>query len=112
MAQTTTIILIPETSQTSNVTITGETVPAASYYLGNRNLQTLTWILSDVTANISIEATLAESPAGIDWFQVYSITANTLSETNYYNIHGNFVWMRAIVHEFSNGVIQSIKISY
>jgi hypothetical protein len=112
MAQTTTIILIPETAYSSGNVVIGDAVPAASYYLGNKNLQTLTWILSEVTANISIEATLAESPSDVDWFQVYSITANTLTQTNYHNIQGNFVWMRAIVNEFSNGVIQSIKISY
>lgn len=112
MAQTTTIILLSETPQTSGHPVTGENVPAASYYLGNSNLQTLTWIFSDVTANVSFEATLAESPAEHDWFQVYSINASTLSTTDYYNLHGNFVWLRVVVTNFTNGIIQSIKVSY
>ena len=112
MAQTTTIILLPQTPQTSGVPVTGETVPAASYYLGNKNLQTLTWILADVTADISFEATLAESPVEQDWFQVYSLSTATLTATDYYNLLGNFVWLRVVVTNFSNGIIQSIKVSY
>lgn len=112
MAQTTTIILLPQTPQTSGEPVIGELIPAASYYLGNKNLQTLTWILADVTADISFEATLAESPADQDWFQVHSISATTLTATDYYNLQGNFVWLRAVVTNFSNGIIQSIKVSY
>ena len=112
MAQTTTLILLPQTPQTSGVPITGERVPAASYYLGNSNLQTLTWILADVSAYISFEATLAESPSADDWFEVHSISATTFTTTDYYNLQGNFVWLRVIVTDFSNGIIQSIKVSY
>ncbi|MFY8212026.1 MAG: hypothetical protein ACOVLB_05110 [Candidatus Nanopelagicus sp.] len=112
MAQTTTLILLPQTPQTSGVPVTGGRVPAASYYLGNSNLQTLTWILAEVTADISFEATLAESPTADDWFEVHSFGTATLTSTNYYNLSGNFVWLRVVVTNFTYGIIQSIKVSY
>ena len=113
MSQATTLTLLPQTPYTAPTTaITGAKQPAAAYYLGNKNLQTLTWTLAEVSATITVQATLAENPIGTDWFDVFSITAETLSETNYENIRGNFVWIRAVVANFSTGIIQSVKISY
>jgi hypothetical protein len=86
---------------------------AASYNLGSKDWQTVTWNLTGVTALIAIQATLAESPEETDWFTVYNISAvNGLNQVSYANIQGNFVYMRAVVSGFTAGVIQNVKVSY
>ena len=43
MAQATTLELLPQTAFSGQATVTGNVVPAAAYYLGYQDLQTLTW---------------------------------------------------------------------
>jgi hypothetical protein len=128
MPQTTTLILLPQTSYLNPgngapYTVTGNSQPAAAYYLGNQNLQTVNINLSNCSGNIVLEATLASSPTETDWFKVYELVANTSSPVNtdpyvnsnasiYTNITGNFVYMRAKVEDFDNGTVQFVKLSY
>ena len=122
MSESTILILLPQTTYngggTANVyTVTGNTQPAAAYYLGNRDLQTISYSFSDVTGNLAIEATLASSPTSGDWFTVYELEADNNSNTNstltsYQNITGNFVYIRAKIKDFANGVVQYVKITY
>ena len=122
MSQTSTLILLPQTTYdgggTANVyTVTGNTQPAAAYYLGNQDLQTISYSFTNVTGNLEIEATLASSPTSGDWFKVYEVEADNNSNTNstltsYQNITGNFVYIRAKVADFANGVVQYVKLTY
>ena len=128
MAQGTTLILFPETSYVNPgngapYTLTGNSQPAAAYYLGNRDLQTVNTKLSSVTGNIVVEASLATSPTSNDWFQVYQLVANANAPANtttqiasnasvYTNIEGNFVYMRAKIVDFKGGTVQFVKLSY
>jgi len=128
MSQATTLILMPELSYVNPgngqpYTVTGNSQPAAAYYLGNRDLQTVNLNLRQVTGNIVIEASLATSPTDSEWFKVYELEANANATPNsapqlasnaavYTNIEGNFVHMRAKVEGFSNGTVQYIKLSY
>lgn len=117
MAQATTLFLLSQLSY-NDPTISGNYYEgprqqAASYYMGNKDWQTVTWNLTGVTALISIQATLAETPQESDWFTVYNISAtNGLSQVSFTNIQGNFVYMRAVISNFTLGVIQNIKVSY
>jgi hypothetical protein len=122
MSQSTILQLLPQTAYVNDGTadpynVTGNTQPAAAYYLGNQDLQTLSFSFTEVTGNLVIEATLANPPADSDWFKVYEISANNQSNTNanlnsYTNISGNFVNMRAKIVDFNNGTVQFVKISY
>lgn len=128
MSQTTTLILLPQTAYINPgngapYTVTGNSYPAAAYYLGNRDLQTVNFRLTNCTANIVIEATLASQPIDADWFKVYELEANANAVTNsepqlasnasmYTNIEGNFVYMRAKVEDFQGGGVNYIKLSY
>lgn len=128
MAQSSTLILMPETaydgSGTANIyTVIGNEQPAAAYYLGNRDLQTVNLKLTNVTGNIIIEASLASTPSSSDWFTVYTLEANINAAGNsapllasnaasYTNIEGNFVYLRAKIEDFANGVVNYIKLSY
>jgi hypothetical protein len=128
MSQATTLILLPETSYVNAgngapYTVTGNTNPAAAYYLGNKDLQTVAIKLTEVTGNIVIEASLATQPSSTDWFKVYELEANANAPSNsapqlasnasvYTNIEGNFVYMRAKIVDFNNGSLHYVKLSY
>jgi hypothetical protein len=128
MSQATTLILLPETSYVNlgngaPYTVTGNSQPAAAYYLGNRDLQTINTKLSNCTGNIVIEASLATTPTSSDWFKVYELEANANATSNsapqlasnasvYTNIQGNFVYMRAKVVDFQGGTVEHVKLSY
>jgi hypothetical protein len=128
MSQATTLILLPETSYVNPgngapYTVTGNSQPAAAYYLGNRDLQTVNTKLSNCTGNIVIEASLATTPTSSDWFKVYELVANANATSNsapqlasnasvYTNIQGNFVYMRAKVVDLRGGTVEHVKLSY
>lgn len=128
MSQSTTLILFPQTAYINPgngapYTVTSNSQPAAAYYLGNRDLQTVNISLTNCTGNIVIEATLAASPADIDWFRVFELEANANAVANsapqiasnarmYTNIDGNFVYMRAKVEDFQGGGVNFVKLSY
>jgi hypothetical protein len=128
MSQSTTLILFPQTAYINPgngapYTVTSNSQPAAAYYLGNRDLQTVNISLTNCTGNIVIEATLAAAPGEIDWFRVFELTANANAVANsapqiasnarmYTNIDGNFVYMRAKVEDFQGGGVNFVKLSY
>lgn len=128
MSQTTTLILLPETTyvnpgNSSPYTVTGNSYPAAAYYLGNKDLQTVNMKVTNCTGNIVIEASLATTPNSNDWFQVHKLVANANATPNsapqlasnasvYTNINGNFVFMRAKIENFQGGTVQFVKLSY
>jgi hypothetical protein len=116
MAQATTLSLLSQLSYNDGSVVgngfTGQRQQAASFYLGNKDLQTVTWSLTGVSATIIIQATLAENPTDNDWFTVYNLVASNLSQMSFTNIQGNFVYVRAVVQNFTTGVIQNIKVSY
>jgi hypothetical protein len=111
MSQTTTLVLLPQTVHNDG-TVTGTARQAASYYLGNRDLQTINWSVSDLKGSLHIQASLATSPSETDWFPVFDVTYDTESAISYTNLSGNFVWVRAVMTEFSLGVVQYVKMSY
>jgi hypothetical protein len=128
MSQTTTLILLPQTAyvnpgNSQPYTVVGNTYPAAAYYLGNKDLQTVNMKVTQFTGNIVIEASLATTPSSNDWFQVHKLIANANATPNtapeiasnastYTNITGNFVFMRAKIENFQSGGVQFVKLSY
>lgn len=118
MAQTTTVLLLTQRAHPgASGTVfeyTGDRQQAASYTLANRRQQTLTWAISDTpqtwSGDITIQATLITDPQETDWFDVYSIDTN--NKTGFYNIVGNFVWLRAVVTDWTNGTISQVTASY
>jgi hypothetical protein len=128
MSQTTTLILLPQTDYLNPgngapYTVIGDSQPAAAYYLGNRDLQTVNINATNLTGNVVIEASLATTPGTNDWFKVYELIANANAPSNtasqlasnasvYTNIEGNFVYMRAKIVDFDGGTLNFAKLSY
>jgi hypothetical protein len=128
MSQTTTLIMLPQTTylnpgNSAPYTVTGNSQPAAAYYLGNQDLQTVNIKVTNCTGNIVLEASLATNPTSNDWFKVYQLEANANAVANtapqiasnasvYTNVQGNFVFMRAKVEDFQGGTVQFVKLTY
>jgi len=111
------LILLPQTSYLNPgngapYTVTGNAQPAAAYYLGNQDLQTVNFNITNVTGNIVIEATLAANSDNADWFKVYEFEATASNTSSYTNIDGNFVYVRAKIENFSQGTVNFVKVSY
>ena len=89
-------------------------VPAANYYGGNGSSQTIYYRLDDVTALITIEATLNDLPEQAHWSTIHTFSdgSSTHSGVFAFNVTGNFVWLRARVELFEGGTIQSITANY
>lgn len=117
MSQVTTLILLPQTAyhnpgNGAPYTVTGNAQPAAAYYLGNQDLQTVNFSLTNVTGNVVIEATLASNSDNADWFRVYEFEAVSSNTSAYTNIDGNFVYIRTKIEDFSQGTVNFVKVSY
>lgn len=111
-------MLFPQTTYdgggTANVySLTSNAQPAAGYYLGNEDLQTINLKTTDFTGNIVIEATLSANKSTDDYFEVYKLSdcANA-NVSMYHNINGNFVFLRAKIEDFQYGIVNFVKLSY
>lgn len=116
MAQTTTVVLIPQTSHpgpsNAPIGLIGDKQQAAAYYLANRDLQTITWHFSgSFSGTCKIQASLETDPGTDDWFDLYNINVSS-EKDGYHNQSGNFVWLRAVVGDWTQGTIQLITASY
>jgi hypothetical protein len=123
MSQSTTLILIPQTAFNPggnnvppNTTVTGNTFPAASYYLSSQDLQTVTWAITNFKGTITIQASLADTPTtNNDWFTAMNVVYNDPAGTtinSFNNVTGNYVWIRGVINNFTQGVVQHVKVSY
>ena len=118
MSQQTILVLFPQTTYdgggTANVySLTSNAQPAAGYYLGNEDLQTVNIKTTDFTGNLVIEATLSANKSTNDYFEVYRSDDHANANLSMYtNINGNLVWLRAKIEDFQYGVVNFIKLSY
>lgn len=114
MPQSSTIILLPQTVHTGNEpeTVVGEAVPAAAYYLGKQSLQTVSYSNADAEALLVIEATLSTSPDEGDWFEARTQWLDPEAGAGFFNVPGNFVYLRAVLRDFTRGTLNYVKVSY
>lgn len=81
------------------------------YYQTNTITQTFSWVLSeDFVGEIVFQASLATSPADEEWAVIYSTDHNV--KNGFYNISGNYVWLRIYVKNWFSGSISNISVAY
>ena len=103
----------PEADSTQTV-LTTDKVKGDGYYKGGDGLHTVHYSVTDFSGTVKMQASLATSPAGSDWFDVAGTTYTTGSDTDtdfVVNFTGNFIWLRAVA-TYTNGRINSIKVNY
>lgn len=110
-----------------------EKLKGDGYYGRSDGLHTVQFNLSEFVGKLSIQGTLSVNPTDEDWFFANlgtgSMSVDTtgllseehlpqieyLSETTnskLYNFTGNYVWVRAVVSNWSAGSINSIKLNH
>ena len=131
MAQGTTVILIPQVAFPGPAGVTasfvGQKQQAAAYYLANRDLQTISWNLGQAPqpqnqngqpifiGDLYIQASIVAQPGEGDWFTIYQINTTPYGnnvQAGYHNLSGNWVWLRAIVNNWTQGPISLVAASY
>jgi hypothetical protein len=121
MAQGTTQILLPQTvwpgPNGATIAIVGLKKQAAAYYLANSDLQTISWgVNRSFTGVIKIQASITTDPTESDWWDVYTLPLAAANyndgQYGYHNLVGNFVWLRASVSSWTDGIIELVTASY
>jgi len=117
----------------STATILGDKFKGDGYYGRSDGLHTIQVDVSGFLGRIEIQGTLAIDPVESDWFTVelgtgtMSVdTTGALTEQNItfidntnnntssrtYNFTGNYVWIRAKVSNWTDGIVNSIKLNH
>lgn len=93
---------------------------AVGYYKSTSTSQTVRFSTNDFVGQIVLQGTLDADPTDdSDWFDAYTFPGDSATDgstaiTTTYSItlHGNFTWIRAQVQQFTDGVIDSITLTY
>jgi len=93
-------------------TATGDKAKGDGYYSRADGLHTVQYNLNQFIGTITMQATLASTPAEADWFDIISITETSLTGSKVQNFTGNYVWVRATVSEWTGGTINSITLNH
>jgi hypothetical protein len=94
----------------SSTTFIGNAIPAANYYGGQGSLQTAIIQTTSFSGNIRLQATLNDWTEQALWFDVDHYANST--GTQAINMVGNFVWVRALVTNFTAGTINSANVVF
>lgn len=84
--------------------------PAAAYYSRVGSKQTVLYSLNDFVGRVEIQGTLENNPTEDDWTVLFTI--NTGDSSGVKVLNGKYSKLRAIVKQFSGGVINDIRITY
>ena len=90
------------------------------YYKGGDGIHTYEVKVTGFYGTVKIEASLATEPTANDWFEVTGTehtadpSDSTVNRTGsyMYNFTGNFVWLRAVVTNFTDGTVNHIRVNY
>lgn len=89
------------------------------YYGRSDGFHTVQYNLDGFIGTIYIQATLAVDPVDSDWFKVdstehTSVIADGDSGNNafIYNFTGNYVWVRAVIENWTDGAVASIFLNH
>ena len=116
------------------IIVTGDKFKGDGYYGWGDGIHTIEVELTGFVGNIALQATLATDPTEDDWFSVpltadsfYIDTSGALvkliapslieytsptTSVKIYNITGNFVWVRAMIDNWTAGTINRILFNH
>ena len=92
----------------------GNKAKGCGYYGQTDGLHTVQYSVQEFVGKIVIQGSLEAKPTEDDWFDVDSLTGGLpgLSITDLSNFTGNFVWVRAVVTQFTNGSINRVLLTH
>lgn len=114
MAQSETILSAQSHPGDSSIqTVTGDKYKGDGYYSRSDGFHTVQYTLDDFLGDVSFEATLAVSPTSSDWFTVHTASfTNGTTDSKIAHFTGNYVWVRAVIGNWTQGTVQNIKINH
>jgi hypothetical protein len=99
----------------STETVTGLKFKGDGYYSRSDGLHTVQYNIVGFIGKIVIQATLASDPVTADWFTLPNtqLTATTTNTGSYiYNFTGNYVWVRVIISDWTDGSVSSVLLNH
>ena len=122
MTTYTTITLLPTTTHGvpsgnyngTSPDFNSDASPAANYYAGQSNLQTIAYTVVNFLGNVTVQATLQNDAPGASWFDIDNYTSgNVVIPSDYHTVSvvGNFSYLRVEVRDFNSGNV-TVATSY
>ena len=116
MAANSEIILSSNThpGDSTVTTVTGTNFKGDGYYGRSDGLHSVQYTYVGLKGTITIQGTLATTPAEADWFDVHTYTADIehdVTESKIASFTGNYVWIRAKV-VYTDGTVSSISLNH
>ena len=113
MAANSEIILSSNTHPGGGVStvVTGTNFKGDGYYGRSDGLHSVQYTYSVLTGIITIQGTLAVTPAEADWFDVHTYTSTEETASKIASFTGNYVWIRAKV-VYTDGTISSVTLNH
>jgi hypothetical protein len=98
----------------SSLAFTSGPGKGVGYYQGQGGLQTVLIRVTNFPGTITLQASLDFDPETANWFDVHTFGdgSSTISDYVPVNLTGNFVWIRAVIGDFSSGTINGVSVSY
>ena len=100
-------------------TVTGEQYKGDGYYGRSDGFHSVQYNLIGFIGTIKMQATLSINPTDTDWFDVDGTShTSTAVETDasegghIYNFTGNYVWVRTIVSNWTDGTVSSVYLNH
>lgn len=121
MASSSEIIISNQThlGDSSVQTLTSDKFKGDGYYGRSDGFHTVQYNVDGFIGSIRTEATLAIEPIATDWFSVVGTTHNSTSDTDtnntggfVYNFTGNYVWVRVVVENWTDGSIKTVLLNH
>ena len=115
-------ILLPNISHEGDSAVQesiGEKYKADGYFSRSDGFHTVQYNLNGFIGTLYIQATLSLDPTQQDWFTLPE-TTHTSSSTEdskasggfLYNFTGNYVWVRAVATDWTDGTVKSVLFNY
>lgn len=92
-------------------TVTGDNYKGDGYYSRSDGIHTVQYSYTDLQGTITIQGTLATTPAETDWFDVHTYTETSATGSKVANFTGNYVWIRAKL-VYTAGSVSSIVLNH
>jgi hypothetical protein len=121
MASNSEIILSNQThdGDSSVQTLTSDKFKGDGYYGRSDGFHTVQYNVSGFIGSIVVQATLAIEPTEDDWFTLSETEHESISDSDtkntggfVYNFTGNYVWVRAFVSNWTDGVIRNVYLNH
>lgn len=115
-------ILLPNMTHAGDSAVqgaTGDKVKADGYYSRSDGFHTTQYSLNGFIGTVYLQATLALDPTDHDWFDLPD-TAHTSTSADsdnasggfLYNFTGNYVWVRAVIEDWTDGTLKNALLNH